>query len=240
MRSEDRRTLLFAAGVCVVCSLLLSTAAATLRGRQERMAELARRLNVLRAFGAEVDDDRGRRLPWEDIGALFDARVEDFFVDAATGEPVEAAPGVDAAERVERGDWLPLYRWREDGVVTRVAFPVGGPGLWGPVRGYLAIENDGVTIAGITFYEHQETPGLGAEIETERFQERFRGRTIRADGALQRVVIVKGAVRDRYPDGNPHAVDGISGATRTGEAVTEFLNEDIARYDVFLRRLREP
>lgn len=236
MAKGDRYTLGFSAAVCLVCSLLLATVASGLRHRQAKLAEWARQMNVLRAFGADLSDAEGNRLPMEQIGQRFQERVEPVWFDAQTGRVrEEPPPAEDPAPAV-----LPLYRWRVDGEIARYAFPLSGQGLWGPIRGYIALERDGITIAGITFYDHQETPGLGAEIEQDWFQAQFRGKTVYAEGERKRIEVVKGAVRDRYPDGNPHAVDGISGATLTGQGVTRLINDGLDRYELLLRRLREP
>lgn len=237
MRKGDTHTLLFAAAVCVGCSLLLASAAAGLRGRQERMAEVDRKRNVLKAFKADAADARGRPLPADAVERLFAERVERVYIDAASGRLLPPDTAV-TDEQLERRAVLPLYRWTEGGRVTRYAFPISGKGLWSTIYGYLALESDLATIAGITFYRHGETPGLGGEIEQPWFQRQFEGKKVYGAGRLLPFEIVKGTVAARYPDGNEHAVDGISGASLTGKGVTRFLNEDLARYETYFRRIR--
>lgn len=239
MDKGDAYTLRFAVGVCLVCSLLLATVSAGLRDRQDRLAELARQMNVLRAFGADLTDAEGRRLPMDRIEAIFTESVESVHIDAHTGAIHEETPPRAGSDEIEPGRRLPLYRRRAEGEPVRYAFPLKGPGVWGPIRGYLALEADGSTIAGITFYEHQETPGLGGEIERDWFQEQFRGKQVFDGDEIRSIRVWKGPVPDRYPEGHPHAVDGISGATSTGDAVTDLLEADLRRYEAFLHRLRE-
>ena len=91
---------------------------------------------------------------------------------------------------------------------------------------------------GITFYKHGETPGLGGEIATDWFQEQFTNKVVWADGELHEFEVVKGAVEGLYPEGNDHAVDGISGATITGKGVATFMNDDLERYEAYFKKIR--
>ena len=85
---------------------------------------------------------------------------------------------------------------------------------------------------GITFYNHGETPGLGAEIEKDWFQNNFLGKKIKdLSGKLVSIEVVKGKSGD-----NIHAVDGISGATITSRGVTDLLKHDLEKYSVYLNK----
>lgn len=220
MQRSDRYTLLYAAAVCVACSAVLSATSVALKPRQDLQVELDRKANILKAFGAPATG--------ADIQRLFDKHIREIMLDRETGRPV-----ADAA------DGMPLYLWEEDGRTTKYAFPVSGKGLWSTIYGYLALEEDLSTIAGITFYRHGETPGLGGEISTDRFQEQFRGKKTFKDGALQRLEVTKGPAANKYPGGSDHAVDGISGATMTGNGLNRFLNEDLERYERYFRTIRK-
>lgn len=211
MRKGDTYTILYALAVCAVCSVVLALASSGLRELQHRNSELNRRMNVLKAFGEDVGK--------EQVGEVFESNIE----------------RIDLSEEFDNiSEEMPLYLWREGGVATKYAFPVSGKGLWSTIKGYLALKADMETIHGITFYEHEETPGLGAEVEKAWFQEQFEGKKIRDGGDLAKLEVLKGKVEDKYPQGNLQAVDGISGATMTGKGVQKFLNEDIARYNAYL------
>lgn len=123
--------------------------------------------------------------------------------------------------------------------------PVNGFGLWGPIYGYLAIESDGDTVVGTTWYLHGETPGLGANISEPEWQSQFAGKKVyqrQADGSVNydsspaAIVVVKGKVHDIY--GNSplalNAVDGMSGATLTGNGVTAAYKDILTQYRPFL------
>ncbi len=228
MQKGDSYTILFATAVCVVCSLLLATAAALLKPRQAAMAELDRKQNVLKAFGVPLQDAAGRKITEAEVNGLFRDHIVEIAVNPDTGLPV--APGAP--------DALPLYMWQENGVTAKYALPISGKGLWSTIYGYLALDRRAEVIVGVTFYRHGETPGLGGEVEKDWFQNQFKGKRIFKDGAPQRIEIVKGRAQDKYPAGNDHAVDGISGATLTGNGINQFLNAALARYEKYFDRVR--
>ena len=237
MQKDDRQLILFALAVCVTCSVLLSGVAAGLRDRQQREIELDRRINVLKAFGVETRDDAGSRISAADVDDIFADHIGEMALHAETGEEID--PEELDPRKVRTKEQLPLYYWHEDGERQRYAFPVSGAGLWSTIYGFLALDEDLATISGVTFYDHGETPGLGGEIERPWFQEQFQGKKLLKDGDPVEMQTVKGGVESRYPEGNPHAIDGISGATITGKGVTRFISEDFRRYNRFFGKIRD-
>lgn len=215
MRKGDSYTILFALGVCAVCSIVLALAASGLRARQQLNVELDRKLNVLKAFGVAAGRD--------EVDSIFDEHITS----------IDCSKEVDSIEGP-----MPLYLWKEGGTVSKYAFPVSGKGLWSTIRGYISLKSDLNTIQGITFYDHGETPGLGAEVEKDWFQDQFKGKKIMEDGQLADFMVLKGKVAEKFPQGNPHAVDGISGATMTGKGVQSFLNADLRRYNEYFKTVR--
>lgn len=228
----------FAAVICVVCSLLLSATASSLKAKQDFNVELDRKMNVLKAFGVDVTPG-GKALPVAEVENYFKAYISDIVLDGTTGQPIEGLTSgqVDAKDVAERKK-LPLFIWKENNVATKYAFPVSGKGLWSTIYGYMALEKDLATVAGVTFYRHGETPGLGGECEKSWFQANFKGKQVYANGERQRFEVVKGKVAERYPGGNSHAVDGISGATLTGKGITKFVNHDLDLYEKYFKLQR--
>ena len=107
------------------------------------------------------------------------------------------------------------------------------------IFGYIALQPDLVTVKDIRFYKHQETPGLGGEISTPWFTDQFKGKKILdEDGTYRSVGVVKGKVSDIHPNEPEHYVDGISGGTITGRGVTDFLFEDLKRYNKYFETIR--
>jgi len=240
MLKADRQLYIFALSVCVVVSALLSTAATVLKERQDRMVELDRKRNVLQAFGVSIIGEDGRRLAEEEVGRYFEEYIREIILDGQSGDHLEGKTSADFDPRDmrDKNKYLPLYLWEEDGEVTRYAFPISGQGLWSTIYGFLALEKDLATIRGVTFYDHGETPGLGAEVEQDWFQSQFEGKIVYADGEPVDFRVIKGGVSRRYPDGHPSAVDGISGATVTANGVARFINEDFRRYNRYFETIR--
>ncbi|MGC6367081.1 MAG: NADH:ubiquinone reductase (Na(+)-transporting) subunit C [Candidatus Marinamargulisbacteria bacterium] len=135
---------------------------------------------------------------------------------------------------------LPVYLYVKNNKVNAYAIPISGYGLWSTLYGYFSVEGDGETVKGITFYQHGETPGLGAEVEAKWFQDNFIGKKIASNsGEFKSVGIVRGKVADVVKkDQQQYYVDGISGATVTSKGVENFLKEGLKSYEPFSKRLR--
>jgi Na+-transporting NADH:ubiquinone oxidoreductase subunit C len=123
--------------------------------------------------------------------------------------------------------------------VEAYVLPVSGFGLWAPLYGYIALENDGNHVRGTTWYDHGETPGLGANITEAWWQEQFYNKEIFQGSEPVGITVVKGKVADVYGNQNKgrNAVDGMSGATLTGDGVTAAYKKSLAGYRRFLIRL---
>jgi len=105
--------------------------------------------------------------------------------------------------------------------VSGYAFPVSGPGFWGPIYGMVGVDPNLDKMVGIAFYEHSETPGLGGRITEPLFRDQFRGR---------RLSLVKGKYFHFRPPGTaagPNEVDAITGATETSRRLEQFLNDSL-------------
>ena len=239
MRKDDIRVIVFAAVVCIICSLLLSVTAQALKERQDQEVEFDRKKNVLKAFGVELVGADGAPISRAEVDNYFTVNISEIYIEKATGNVADNPdPNIVRKERKERTHenrtLLPLYVWKDNGTATKYAFPTSGMGLWSIVNGYLALDRDLSTVIGVTFYKHGETPGLGGEVSTEWFQSQFADKKIYENGKLIRLEVVKGGA----PEGSNHQVDGISGATMTGNGLNIFINRDISYYDKYFSRIR--
>ncbi len=122
----------------------------------------------------------------------------------------------------------PVFECVKDGKKLFVC-PMVGTGLWGPIWGYVALEEDFVTIYGAKFDHKTETPGLGAEINTAFFQDKFEGQKLNTDGGEVFAVLKGGAPTDQ------HSVDGITGGTITSKGVGEMINRTMPVYVKYLQ-----
>ncbi len=240
MPKGDAYSIVYATAVCLVGSLLLAATSAGLRGRQEKMRELDRKFNVLKAFQEKVLDGEGRRIDGAAIERLYGEHVRERILDPATGQPLEGKTSRDYdARALEARQVLVLFEWEEGGAIAKYAFPVFGKGLWSTIYGYMALDRDLKKILGVSFYKHGETPGLGGEVEKDWFQEQFKDRPVFTDGKVKRIAVAKGKVLGERSLPDRELVDGISGATLTGSGVTRFLNADLGRYEAYFKGLRK-
>jgi Na+-transporting NADH:ubiquinone oxidoreductase subunit C len=118
----------------------------------------------------------------------------------------------------------------ENKATGEVVFPLTGKGLWDDIWGYVALEADLNTIKGAIFDHAGETPGLGAEIATPKFQAQFPGQTIYEEGQLVGIYVVKGGAQ-----GAAHSVDAVTGGTKTSEGLQNMIKNCLDNYDAFLK-----
>ena len=180
----------------VVVAALLTTAVLYFHPFQERNEKNEKRINILRAAGIQdVNKDNAAK--------LFEQHCTASFL-------------LDENGNVTEDGSLPLF------VIDRriSVIPMKGNGLWGPISGYLAIAADGSTIVGANFDHKSETPGLGGEITTEKFQSQFSGKQIMKNGQLL-----------------PIEIDAITGATKTSNGVKEMIDITLEMYKPFFKKL---
>lgn len=198
VKPEGVNTIVYAAALGLVCGLLLTAVGQFTAPyiAENRRAEEIR--NVLEVLDIEFDPKSEKA----DLAAIFDANVR----------------------TAEQGG-LTVYRYLGDGdnaAASAMAVPVEGPGMWGPIRGLLALESDGRTIRGVRFHDQEETPGLGGRIGQDEFLRQFRGRSIVDSDGRPGLRIVARA-------GEANEVDVISGATTTCNKVESLLNDAIRK-----------
>ena len=117
---------------------------------------------------------------------------------------------------------LVFIKTNETGI-DKVVIPVRGFGLWGTLYGYLALENDLSTIAGLGFYQHKETPGLGGEVDNPKWKQGWQGVQLYDDGGQPAVDLVK-LRSPANSDASRYEVDALSGATFTTRGVKHLVN----------------
>ena len=224
-------TILIVVAVCLACSIVVSGSAVGLRELQQTNAALDKKANILNAAGLS-----GSATTKEELAQLYEDRVDEKFVDLATGEYVEK-PSEDfdmykAAKLPEfevavegsnvgfnrRSSVATVYHIRDEaGAVERIILPVHGSGLWDLMYGFLALDGDGQTIRELIYYQHKETPGLGAEILNPDWQAKWNGKQLFKGGE------VAISVDKNVGDSNQYAVDALSGATLTSNGVENTL-----------------
>ena len=145
-----------------------------------------------------------------------------FETDNKTGESIYSYLNVN---------YLPAYLATQ---MNAVIIPISGKGLWSTMYGYIAVDlTNFSTLKGITFYQHGETPGLGAEITKDWFKSSFVGKELEKDSEFESISVKKAGNADKS---SLYEVDGISGATITSRGVENLLRRDLLKYQGYFRK----
>lgn len=247
------KTITVAGAVCLVCSIIVSTAAVVLKPLQESNKALDKQQNILAAAGL-VDSNKT-------IDELFES-IEIRLIDFSTGAYVdydESKPYNQrkAAKDPELGQVLDaqidiagikrqakqglVYLAKDEaGAVETIVLPVHGYGLWSTLYGFLALAPDANTIKGLGFYEHAETPGLGGEVDNPKWKAQWVGKKLFDEAGEPAVTMYKGTVDAQTSDAE-YKFDALSGATITSRGVQNLVRHWASEHGFgpFLQNVRQ-
>ena len=225
------KTIFIAVSVCLVASMIVSAAAVALRPTQAVNALKDKQINILQVAGIYdpnkdvlesfaafephiLELETGEFTDQFDI-ATFDDR------DAADDPATSVALDDDPAGIGRQGKFVTVYLLRDDaGEIDKVILPLHGYGLWSTLYGFIALEENGNDIFGLQFYEHAETPGLGAEVDNPRWKALWNGKKL-ADETGELQISVTKAVPAAGAD---YHIDALAGATLTTVGVHNLVN----------------
>ncbi|MCP4309790.1 MAG: NADH:ubiquinone reductase (Na(+)-transporting) subunit C [Bacteroidetes bacterium] len=222
-----------------IVAVLLSFVAMQLKPLQEMNVQIEKKQDVLRSVGKAEKvgeaEDKNSYINEEFGKFITESYVVDFNGKRVETDAFEVMLTLGAEIRKSREERnYPVFVYSEKGGAKKYVLPVRGKGLWGPIWGYVALEEDLNTISGAVFDHKGETPGLGAEINTGWFQEPFTGKTIfDENGKFISVEVVKGGA-DPSSD---HQVDAISGGTITSKALEEMMIDCMTGYVAHFKEL---
>lgn len=253
MASKDtvKKTVLVALALCIVCSVVVSTAAVLLRPLQVANKEQDFKSNILAAAGLLKEG--------VSIEEQF-ADVETKIVDLRTGEYTEdlnpesydmrkaevnpamsgkIAPGDDVAGIGRRAHYAEVYLAESGEGGEILILPIQGYGLWSTLYGFIALAPDLNTVVGLGFYEHAETPGLGGEVDNPAWKALWEGKKVFNEEGEVALSVVKGNVGPDTPN-REYKVDGLSGATLTSRGVDNLIEYWMGEngYKPFLQNLQ--
>jgi len=240
-----RNILIVAISVCLVCSIIVSGAAVSLKPQRLANKELDKNKNILIAAGlfeegvtaesevaglfdrfeVRVADLRDHRLLTQEEAARAGIDVDSYDQRTAAKDPrlsTVLSSSEDIASISRRAHYALAYILRDEDGIERIVLPVHGYGLWSTLYGFIAVEGDGRTVAGITFYDQQETAGLGGEVANPKWKALWKGKQLYDDEGDVALHVIKGTVQP----GAAHAeyqVDGLSGATLTSRGVSNLV-----------------
>ncbi|WP_370228664.1 Na(+)-translocating NADH-quinone reductase subunit C [Cognatishimia sp.] len=225
------KTIFIAVSVCLVASMIVSAAAVALRPTQAVNALKDKQINILQVAG--IYD------PNKDVLESF-AAFEPQILELATGEftdrfdiatfddrdaaddpATSVALEDDPAGIGRQGQFVTVYLLRDDaGEIDKVILPLHGYGLWSTLYGFIALEENGNDIFGLQFYEHAETPGLGAEVDNPRWKALWKGKKLADDAGELQISVTKAVPAA----GAEYHIDALAGATLTTVGVHNLVN----------------
>jgi Na+-transporting NADH:ubiquinone oxidoreductase subunit C len=229
----------FSAIMVTIVAVLLSFVSMQLKPRQEMNVQIEKKQDVLRSVGKAEKvgeaDDKNTYINEEFDKYITESYVVDFNGNRLETDAFEVMLTLNAEIRLPREERnYPVFVYSENGGPKKYVLPVRGKGLWGPIWGYVALEEDLNTIYGAVFDHKGETPGLGADINTEWFQAPFAGKTIfNEDGEFVSIEVVKGGA----DPANMHQVDAISGGTITSKGLEAMLVDCLTGYVAYFKEL---
>lgn len=246
------KTLTVTLAVCVVCAVVVSASAVLLRPLQAANQANERKENILAAAGLlepgiSVDAQFQRvetRLVDLDRGMFTDALdPESYDQRRATKDPAlseKLPPDQDIAKIQRRVKYAEVFLVRDDqGQLEKIILPIKGYGLWSTLYGFIALEGDLNTVAGIGFHDHAETPGLGGEVDNPRWKALWQGKKVYDDDGQLALRVIKGQVDTGRPE-SVYQVDGLAGATLTSRGVHNLIQYWLGEqgFSPFLANLR--
>jgi len=231
-RDSNAYTFLFATLMVFVVASSLAFTASSLKDLQNANVRKEKMQNILATIGIQTDREKAESLYKKYITAklsLTQAGTVDQEVDAFEIKLNNELKKPASEQR------FPLYEANVEGEIFYIV-PLRGAGLWNAIWGYIALEEDKNTIKGAVFDHTGETAGLGAEITQQWFQDRFLGEKVfDADGNLVGINVSKTNNDPKDLDKDDHEVDAISGATITGDGVTDMILERLTHYLPYLK-----
>lgn len=246
---STRYTYIFSLILCLICSILLATAAVKLKDRQANNQKLDKQKSVLMACNLVKTGEAVTPARVTELFSNIKPRVIDLATDTdAEGiDPVTfdtnsakmVVPPQNAAQIKEMPQQVQIFEVMKDGKVDMLVLPIFGKGLWGTLYGFLALSADTTTVQGITYYDHKETPGLGGEVDNPKWKNKWPHRQVYDQNWNVAIKVIKGPAGSAADD--PHSVDGLSGATLTSRGVTNMLDFWMGEegFGPFLKAFRE-
>lgn len=232
-KNSNTYVILYAAVMVVLVAVGLALTSSALKERQTNNENIDRMRQILRSLKIEATGD--------DAMDKYNEVIKASYLVDQNGDVVPGSEGTDVNDPAFSyrlsdllgGNTFPVYEAEINGA-KKYVLGMRGRGLWGPIWGYMALNDDGNTVYGVDFSHEGETPGLGAEIVTEHFRGQFEGKEFYRDGAFKSIGVVK---KGRTEAGRDY-VDGVSGGTLTSNGVQTMLEESIGKYDAFLLKLQ--
>jgi Na+-transporting NADH:ubiquinone oxidoreductase subunit C len=231
---NNRYTFLYAIGLSIATAIILVLTSQQLKPLQDANFALDNKKSILKSVLIRSEDNVA-------LEATYDSSVEELVINSQ-GEVLDniKISAVDMKKEVAKSPEdrnLPLYVFSGESGKKSYIVPLRGVGLWGPIWGYLAIQDDFNTVYGAFFDHKGETPGLGAEITEIPFQEQFKGKMIyNSANEFASINVMKSTTKSEVDASN--RVDGVSGGTITSNGVDEMIKNCVEPYLTYFNKLK--
>ncbi len=228
-KNSNAYTILYTVVMVVIVGALLATVATVLKPKQDENILNEQKANILKAFGDKSDVKEFGKLV--KVGLIKNGNEFHEVKGDEMSKVFELLSNRKALAAAT--DELPIFEYEKDGDIMYV-LPLVGKGLWGDIWGYIALKYDEGkwVVAGITMDHAGETPGLGAEIATEKWQEKFVGKAVYDENLGIALKMQKG-LSEAAAKNDPSKVDAITGGTKTCDGVNLMLETSIKKYNAF-------
>ena len=219
--NSNSYTIIYASVMVIIVAFLLAFVSSSLKATQDKNVQLDTKKQILAALNIKNV---------EDADAEYNKYIKGDMLMNVDGKLTENTGAFATAYEKEAKENNRLHVFvAEVNGEKKYVFPVYGAGLWGAIWGYVALNSDKDTVYGVYFSHASETPGLGAEITTVKFQDQFLGKHVLENGIVALGVEKHGKVAK--PD---YQVDGISGGTITSKGVDAMIKDCLSMYNSFL------
>ncbi len=220
---KNSYTIKFTVIMVVIVAILLTTISLSLKPTQQENYRNEKMQNILKSIGVIVERNEA---PNE-----YDKYIKDSYVFDKKGNQVKDLEAFSIDTQTDKKNF-PLFVAEKDGKKYNI-IPVNGVGLWDAIWGYVAFNPD-LTINGAVFDHRGETPGLGAEITQDYFQDQFDDEHVfDKTGKFQGIVVQKGYTEDDNKDDG--IVNAISGATITAVGVGDMITNSMTPYQKYFK-----
>jgi Na+-transporting NADH:ubiquinone oxidoreductase subunit C len=244
-KDSVQRTLIVAFLLCLVCSVIVSVASVWLKPLQVANKSLDFKRNILAVAGLLKEgipiDEQFKQITVKlvdlETGKYTGAVNPEKYDQRKAGKNPEQSDALSSSEDIakilRREKYAKVYLvesqntsekkqgYSDQKTIDKIILPIRGYGLWSTLYGFIALEKDFNTVAGLGFYEHAETPGLGGEVDNPGWKALWQGKKIYEGGNVA-LEVIKGKVTENTKD-KVHKIDGLSGATLTTSGVNNLI-----------------
>lgn len=230
-RNSNIYTFIYASVMVIFVAAVLAAVAMSLKPLQTRNFEIEKKQNILASVNIAATV--------ENTEEIYENNIKNQYVVNSKGERIDGVNAFDVDLKREKSKPLaernlPVFECETESGLKYI-FPLYGAGLWGPIWGFVSLDKDMDTIYGAFFDHEGETPGLGAEISTVKFQKEFKGKKLFDDSGKLVSITVKKAGQNAPAE---HSVDGVSGGTITSKGLEDMLLTDFTNYKEFLLKIK--